>query len=536
MFCRCCNKPTSNVVKAHHIHPRPQKLPPSGPAREALREKGQFWTPAWLAQAMAAWVTDEKPTELFDPAVGPGTFFAAARSAGFAGKLRGFELDRDAFADGAKLGLHPADFSGVSVADFLQAPSREHFPAIISNPPYIRHHRLGEERKAELKEYARKTLGFPLDGRTGLQAYFLFKCLSLLAPDGRLAFLLPADVCEGMSSRHLWEWIGTHYRIEAVLTFAEAAAPFPQVDTNAMVFLISRNPPAPSLLWCRVERPDRDAILDAVRSGVRYGKKDGAVNVLRRETAEAIATGLSRPPAPPSQDGLPLSRFARVMRGIATGDNDFFFLTSEQIRAAHFPERYFRRAIGRTRDCPGSVISHEDLEALDATGRPTWLLNLGSEPVESLPAPLRAHLENGESEGTPQRALIATRRPWYRMEQRTPPPLLFAYLGRRDCRFILNRADVVPLTGFLCVYPHDAAKAASERLWRALNHPLTLANLSYVAKSYGSGALKVEPRQLEHLKIPFSIVDEFRLLPLKTADQLVLLETPAKPKRRNHTA
>ena len=524
------------MVKAHHIHPRPQKLPPSGPAREALREKGQFWTPAWLAEAMAAWVTEEKPAELFDPAVGPGAFFAAARAVGFAGKLRGFELDRDAFAEGAKLGLRAEDFSGVTVADFLQASSRELFPAIISNPPYIRHHRLGEERKAELKEFARQILGFPLDGRTGLQAYFLFKCLSLLALGGRLAFLLPADVCEGMSAKRLWEWIGTHYRIEAVLTFAEAAAPFPQVDTNAMVFFISRNPPANSLLWCRVEAPDRDAILHAVRSGVRYGRKDSAITLLRRDATEAIATGLSRPPAPPNQDGPPLSRFARVMRGIATGDNDFFFLTRDQFRSAHLPERFFRRAIGRTRDCPGAVISHEDLEALDAAGRPTWLLNLGNEPMESFPAALRAHLENGESDGIPERALIGTRRPWYRMEQRTPPPLLFAYLGRRDCRFVLNRADVVPLTGFLCVYPHDATRAASERLWRALNHPLTLANLSYVAKSYGSGALKVEPRQLEHLKIPFTVVDEFKLLPRETADQLVLLETPAKAKRRQRSA
>ena len=522
----------SRLTKSPETRTSHQILPSTGPKREALREKGQFWTPVWLARAMAAWVTEENPTELFDPAVGPGAFFAAARASGFAGKLSGFELDGDVFSEGAKLGLRMADFSGVSIADFLQSPLREMFPAIISNPPYIRHHRLGEARKMELKEFARKTLGFPLDGRTGLQAYFLFKCLSLLAPRGRLAFLLPADVCEGMSAKRLWEWIGTHYRIEAVLTFTEAAAPFPQVDTNAMVFFISRNPPASSLLWCRVAAPDQDAILHAVRSGVRYGRKDGAVSVLRRDTAEAITTGLSRPPAPPDQDGLPLSRFARVMRGIATGDNDFFFLTSDQFRSAHLPERFFRRAIGRTRDCPGAIISPEDLEALDAAGRPTWLLNLGNEPMESFPAPLRAHLENGESNGIPERALIGTRRPWYRMEQRTPPPLLFAYLGRRDCRFVLNRADVVPLTGFLCVYPHDATRAASERLWRALNHPLTLANLSYVAKSYGSGALKVEPRQLEHLKIPFAVVDEFALVPRKSVDQLVLLESPPKAKRR----
>ena len=480
---------------------------------------------------MAAWVTERKPAEIFDPAVGPGTFFAAARAVGFDGELRGYELDHSAFAGGETLGLSSVDFDGVAIGDFLQIRNGQLFPAIISNPPYIRHHRLGEARKMELKDYARRTLGFPLDGRAGLQAYFLIKCLTMLAPGGRLAFLLPADVCEGFSSRPLWNWIAEHFRIEAVLSFAETAAPFPQVDTNAMVFFLSKNPPAKTLLWCRVEKPDGEAILRAVADGVRYGAAKASVKVLRRETEEAITIGLSRPPSPPAQAGYPLSRFARVMRGIATGDNDFFFFTHAQLRAAKLPERFFRRAIGRTRDCPGAVISCEDLEALDAAGRATWLLNLGNEPFESFPAPLRAHLERGEDTGVSKGALIQTRRPWYRMEQRTPPPLLFAYLGRRDCRFVLNRSGVVPLTGFLCVYPHNDAQKICERLWRALNHPLTLRNLVYVAKSYGSGALKVEPRQLEHLIIPFPVVEEFSLLPRETADQLTLLEEPAAKKR-----
>ena len=113
--------------------------------------------------------------------------------------------------------------------------------------------------------------------------------------------------------------------------------------------------------------------------------------------------------------------------------------------------------------------------------------------------------------GLPNRALLKSRRPWYKMEERRPPPILFAYLGRRTCRFILNKAGAVPLTGFLCVYPRHASAAAVEKLWRALNHPATLANLMYVGKSYGNGALKVEPRQLERLELPQQVLDAIGL-------------------------
>lgn len=517
-----------------------QKLPANGPAREALREKGQFWTPQWLAKAMATWVTAEDPSVLFDPAVGPGTFFSAAREIGFTGSFAGFELDETALEESYRLGLPPSELREVEIGDFIGSRVPAAFPAIISNPPYIRHHRLSEACKNELRLLATRFLGFPLDGRVGLHVYFLLKCLDHLAPGGRLAFLLPADVCEGVCSTAVWRRLSEKFRLEAALTFSEGAAPFPSVDTNAMVFLFSNRPPASPVLWLQVRKPDPDAILRALRGPGGADQCHGAITVQQRDLEEAITTGLSRPPRILGAAGVPLSEFARVVRGIATGANEFFFLNSEQIRERGLMERFFIRAIGRTRDCGVDALTHADLERLDRTQRPTWLLNLGKEPKESLPAALRAYLESGEQMGLPDRALIQTRTPWYRMEQRTPPALLFAYLGRRDCRFILNRAGVVPLTGFLCVYPWNNDDDQLHRLWRALNHPDTLANLIFVGKSYGGGALKVEPRQLDGLEIPSHVIGSCGLALARPWEQMALLEgvkpTTAKAKRTKQLA
>ena len=506
-----------------------QKLPASGDAREALRVKGQFWTPPWLAKVMAGWVTQDRPEVLFDPAVGPGTFFAAAREAGFAGELQGFELHSNAFADGWKLGLKPDDFRHVRIADFISTSLPEKFPAIVSNPPYIRHHRLTQEQKLELKQLAQNHLGFSLDGRVGLHVFFLLKCLAQLAPGGRLAFLLPADVCEGISSSAFWNRICQQHRLVAAVTFADEAAPFPIVDTNAMVFLFTKEAPQEKILWLRVCKRDAGAISAALDDG----KPNDAAGLCHRKLTEAVKTGLSRPPREQNNFGTPLSCFAKVVRGIATGGNEFFFLTREQLRSHNLPERFFRRAIGRTRDCPSDRLAMADLDRLEAIGRATWLLNLADEAGEKLPSQLQAYLESGKRAGLPNRSLIKTRRPWYKMEKRTPPPILFAYLGRRDCRFILNEANVVPLTGFLCVYPWDTTQAGVKKLWRALNHPDTLVNLSFVSKSYGGGALKTEPRQLDQLEIPQSVLDEVGLNSLKPISQPMLLDKTQRPKKRS---
>jgi adenine-specific DNA-methyltransferase len=497
-------------------------MPSSGPGREALRVKGQFWTPPWLAKAMSAWVTSERPHLLFDPAVGPGTFFAAAREMGFKGGFAGFELDDAVLVDAYKLGLSPVELAGIQIGDFIRNQVEGHFPAIISNPPYIRHHRLSAQQKRELRQLALHCLGFPLDGRVGLHVYFLLKCLEHLAPNGRLAFLLPADVCEGVSSTIFWKRLAERYRIDAVITFDESAAPFPAVDTNAIVFMISSRPPVQNVLWARIRKPQTEAVLDALQKGTSAGAL-----VHNRDLSELLATGMSRPPRLNGSHGVPLSAFARVMRGIATGANEFFFLTSDQIHQFGLDKRYFKRAIGRTRDCRKEKIVCDDIQALDKSGRPTWLLSIGREAKEELPTSLRDYIESGERLGLHEKSLIKTRRPWYRMEERSVPGLLFAYLGRRDCRFIENLAGVVPLTGFLCVYPWDNSNEYREKLWRALNHPKTIANLLFVGKSYGGGAIKVEPRKLDSLEIPQSVLAEVGLAPVAALSQLALLETPA---------
>jgi len=53
-----------------------QKLPTNWHEREKLRNKGQFWTPEWVAQPMIEYVSKEANL-IFDPAVGRGAFYDA---------------------------------------------------------------------------------------------------------------------------------------------------------------------------------------------------------------------------------------------------------------------------------------------------------------------------------------------------------------------------------------------------------------------------------------------------------------------------
>lgn len=500
-----------------------QRLPSSGPAREALREKGQFWTPSWVTEAMVAYTVNGGADTVFDPAVGAGAFFLAAKhlscEIGRKIALRGTEIDPTALEQARQAGLNDKDLKSVQITDFVLSPPPGPFTAIVANPPYIRHHRLPLGIKEELRKFGACLIGKALDGRAGLHVYFLLRALELLDAEGRLAFIMPADTAEGVFSSTLWNWITCNYRLDAVVTFAPEASPFPKVDTNAIIFMIRNSHPDKHFLWARCSEPQTKHLKLWALSD--FKETNGtALTVYKRQLSEGLRTGLSRKPVNRKHHGLTLGHFAKVLRGIATGANDFFLLSKSKAAELEIPRDLLIPAVARTRDIPGDEITSETIDSLESMGRPTLLFSPGGQPIDYFPHPVRAYLKQGEYKGLDKRPLIATRRPWYKMESRSVPPFLFAYLGRRNARFIRNLAGVVPLTGFLCVYPLQQDPAYVHKLWEILRHPKTMANLSLVGKSYGAGAIKVEPRALENLPIPSSLISKVGLQPRSKTQQL----------------
>ena len=479
-----------------------QKLPNNRQEREKLRDKGQFWTPEWVTKAMVSYIV--KDTNLvFDPAAGKGAFLNALLQTNPSINYYGIDIDEYVLEDE----IYHKNNCFVEIRDFIKNPPQKKFNAIIANPPYIRHHRIDEKMKQFLKELFIKITGFTIDGRAGYHIYFFVQALNLLDKNGRLAFIMPADTCEGIFAQKLWQWITKNYCLECVATFHENATPFPKVDTNAIIFFIKKSEPVQIIKWIKANEANEE-LFNFVKSDFK-DTNHITLEINNRDLKEALATGLSRPEQNNCDFKYDLNDFAKVIRGIATGANDFFFLTTQQVQELAIPKEFLKLAIGRTKDVTGDKLTIEDIKKLEENNRPTILLSINSN--DNIPESVANYLQEGEKLGLPDRPLIKQRKLWYKMEHREVPPILFAYLGRRNSRFIKNEAGVVPLTSFLCIYPIYDDELYIANLCEALNDPETIQNLRLVGKSYGSGAIKVEPRNLDKVPIPEHIVDKYNL-------------------------
>lgn len=477
------------------------------PTISDVRTKGQVWTPRWVADGMAEYLSLSLPGKVLDPAVGPGALFASIRDLNLSDiEYSAYEIDRSVLANHHS----PDSFSSAQIKNlvcrsFLTESNENLVDAVIANPPYLRHHLIDAELKKRCKAICEETLGLSIDARAGIHVYFLVKALSYLARNGRLAFLVPADTFEGVFASPLWTAIAGKYAIDGILTFGSESAAFPGIDTNAAVVFISNRSPSESMIWMKWSGAPGVSLAAYVRSVFRDGKlrSDQYMTIERVDIRNAILRGMTREQMAPDVDGLPFTSIARSLRGIATGSNDFFLMTRSQIESRHLDREHFVRTVARVRDVSSDILTLEDLDALDADGRPTYLLSL--DKSSKITKHLKRYLELGVEMGVSAGALVKSRGSWYFMEKREPVPILFCYLGRRNQRFIYTKCDVRPTTGFLCVYPREGVRA--ELLHKALNHGSTLEQLSLVGKSYGDGAIKVEPGGLRKLTVPYEALN-----------------------------
>ncbi len=481
------------------------------PSVTDIRTKGQVWTPRWVADAMASYLFPVLPGNVLDPAVGPGVLFAAVRdSCRSKSRFFAFEIDELVLSkDHGINGFASSEIEHLVTQSFLSGPATENIDAVIANPPYLRHHLIPAELKKRCKELSRQILGVNIDARAGIHVYFLVKALAHLKQNGRLAFLVPADTFEGVFANSLWSGISERFSVDGVLTFDPVVSAFPGVDTNAAIVFISRRKPSKYMNWMKWSGSPNESLAESV-SSIFLKRERGISDKMVLEKVvikEAIRRGMTRDQKSPLVDGVSFNDLASVVRGIATGDNGFFLMTRDQIKRNSLSEEYFVRTVARVRDVKSEFLTSRDLEQLDASGRPTYLLSIDKDLV--ITKKLRQYLDTGESSGLSERPLVKARSLWYLMEKRKPVPILFCYLGRRNQRFILAKCDVRPTTGFLCVYPKIGVD--EHKLQKALNHKSTILQLAQIGKSYGDGAIKVEPGGLRKLIVPNEALIEAEL-------------------------
>ncbi|MGD9735919.1 MAG: class I SAM-dependent DNA methyltransferase [Solirubrobacterales bacterium] len=464
-------------------------------AADVRRAPGQFFTPLWVARAMAHWLLAEPSSNVLDPGCGSGSLLIAAAAERRDKPIHLLGVDSDPLAIAmAELtrGIRQIGDMELTVGNFLIGSDSFGFPdAVICNPPYTRHHDIPTESKRRIHEGFQSRLGLRLSGLSSLHVLFLVRALEVSAPDARLAFITPSHWLEMGYSKVVRDFLLSQAHVDTVVRFPAEHLLFPGVRTTAAITLIRKGVPAKRTRV--IDLPGAASAANLLISGSGDIPQGTSIHLEPKES------WLSRPRKQPS--GIQLGDIALVRRGVATGFNSFFVLSEKRRKELNLRRTLLRPCATSPRHIKGTRISSANLAEMDDDVA-RWILA----PRRVAPSgPLRDYLDFGECElGVTQRYLVRQRmeagRRWFDVEIPTEAPILFTYFNRPTPRFVHNTADAVPLNSWLIVRPRPGVDV--DDLFGILSSDDVLSRLQDTARVYGRGLWKLEPRQLLNIWLP----------------------------------
>lgn len=477
--------------------------------RSRRRALGQVFTPRPVADWMVRWACANRPRRILDPALGGGVFIDAIED--LLGRRNGHTLPPprvDVFEiDAGLLDAFRRRIRALPVRcrneDFITAPLRSPYDAIVANPPYVRHHTM-DYGEAVLRRYDALG-GRRLSRMTNLYALFLLRIQDRLAPGGRAAVITPAEWLNADFGTAVKTHLLERNALEAILHFDHAARVFDDALTTAAITLLrrGRSTRAPVTL-ARVRDIDTLRNIDAPkkidnRNCVRVARLD-------LDPAQKWTPLFSRTPAAPARSRpgatATLGDIARCTRGIATGANAFFTLSESDRRRHGLDRRDLAWCVTKARQVPGDKLTPDCMRRLAEADQRIWLLD----PRPRLSAAVRRYLAEGQRLGIPRRYLPAHRPIWYRPERRTPAPIWVTVFARGDFRFVRNTAGVLNLTAFHAISIPQPTPRRLRALFAYLTGPRGQDALRPNSRIYADGLLKVEPRDVLALPIPTDLL------------------------------
>jgi predicted RNA methylase len=468
---------------------------------------GQFATPPTLAadivKSAVALLQNNQPIRFLDPAFGTGAFYSAL--------LRQIPVSRIETAVGYEIDRHyaePADSlwrqTGLrcEIEDFTKAlppPTCERFNLVICNPPYVRHHHLSGPDKARLHEASKRAAGIRLSGLAGLYCHFLAVAHTWMINDAVAAWLVPSEFMNVNSGKAIQDYLLDRVTLLRIHRFDPNDVQFSDaLVSSAVVFFRNTLPlnihDVEFTFGAQLANPISRASIstDDLRHELKWTRFPHSAI---RET----------------QLGPTLSDLFTIKRGLATGANNVFILSLEQIEKHDLPKEFFRPILPSPRNLETDEVM-ADVEGNPILDQPRFLLDcrLSQEQVASLYPSLGRYLEKAKSE-VGERYLCAKRSPWYLQENRPPSKILCTYIGRSDTkngrpfRFIFNHSKVTAANVYLMLYPKLKLQLAireqpdlEREIWKRLNK-ISIQTMLGEGRVYGGGLHKMEPRELANI-------------------------------------
>ncbi|MCD8206641.1 MAG: N-6 DNA methylase [Bacteroidales bacterium] len=452
----------------------------------------QFFTPAVIADVMSDWLLgNDSLHSVLEPAFGLGVFSRCLLDKKGDLAIKGYDIDDRIFSGAQK---EFSSFKNVTLLlqDYMYNDWENKYDGIICNPPYFKFHNY--DNKSVLKEMEEQ-LSCRLNGFTNLYALFLLKSIHQLKDNGRCAYILPSEFLNSDYGALVKTYLIRTQTVRHIIVFDFEENIFDDALTTACIVLCANDKKSDYVQFTSIKSiGDIDIVKRIIEE---YPSLQPHSSTYKIEELNPLIKWRSyyKPSGKNHYKNLvPFSDYAKVMRGIATGANDYFTFNLCKAKEYNIDEKYLLPCICHSTDVKGVSFTAEQFETLKRGDKKVFLFNA----VSSKDTNVVKYINMGEEKSIDKRYLTANRKPWYSLEKRLPAPIWVSVFNRKGLRFVRNMTSVANLTTFHCIYPRRDmfTNVSLDLLFAYLISDTAREIFEDNSREYGNGLQKFEPNDL----------------------------------------
>lgn len=475
----------------------------------------QFFTPSPIADVMAKWILGNPNLKtVLEPAFGLGVFSRALLFHNPTIEIKGFEIDKTIY-EIAKQNFENVENFNLHLQDYMYNDWKNKYDGIICNPPYFKFH--DYDNKNILKEIE-TNLKCKLNGFTNLYTLFLLKSIHQLSKNGRCAYIIPSEFLNSDYGKLVKSFLIKSKTLRHIIVIDFEENVFDDALTTASIIFCSNDNLTDKVQFTNIKSLQDLTKIDTIINDYPNSKdttqtyRFSELNPeIKWKSYYQIQNGLK------FKNLVPFSTYAKVVRGIATGSNEYFTFNLSKAKEFGITENNLLPCICSAKDSKSSFFTTKDFEELKDNNKSIFLFNAQN----SINEKVINYIEKGKKDKVDKKFLTANRKPWYSLENRPPAPIWVSVFNRTGLRFIRNEANISNLTSYHCIYPKQQSLFSEIEIDLLFAYLLTDTAREIFAdnsREYGNGLQKFEPNDLNK-----GMILDLSLLDSATKEEIIKL-------------
>jgi adenine-specific DNA-methyltransferase len=463
--------------------------------------RGGYYTPQKLANYITE-LTLKNDMRILEPSCGDGSFLRSIKKMLGHSNYNIEKIDAVEYieeeANKSKKVLEDIDNAQVINDDFYNfyVNCKEKYNLIIGNPPYIRYQYLTTFQREKQAEVLIKNK-MKSNKLINSWVFFLVACIELLEKNGKIAFVIPAEIMQVAYAEDLRKYLSKHLSKITIISFNELL--FEDAEQEVVVLIGTKKDKEKE---CLISNSLYDNLNDFIKeydeNNLKYEKiltNDKWTRYYLNEDENNVIEDIKKD-----------KRFRRigdiglVNVGITTGNNDYFSLDDNYVKKYDL-KKYTKPLIGRSSQTHGLVFNEDDWNKNVSKGVKAYLLTINENVnVEDMSKEQQEYIKIGEDNEENKGYKCRIRKKWYSVPSIWIPD---AFLLRRSNiypKFVLNGIDAVSTDTMHRIKIKE--KYDNKKILLSYYNSISFAFTELCGRSYGGGVLEILPKEAENIIIP----------------------------------